>query len=112
MSYTVTINLPNLPVGGTLIIDSLGEFENGGSYDISDDDAALYQARNAEIVSEYDAKGQISTTVKEGPTLADVFKDHPYIKVTTTPVVPVKTVTPVVPAASQIVTPPVDAGKE
>lgn len=112
MSYTIAINLPNLPVGGTLIIDGLGEFTNGASFDISDDDALMFQARKAEVVSDYDDKGQLHTSVETGPTLAEVYANHPYITVTTTPVVPPKVVTPVVPTV--LVTPPVvtDPGKE
>ena len=115
MSYTIALDYPNLPVGGTLIIDGLGEFENGQSYDISDEDAAQYQARKAVISSDYDEKGQLHTTVAVGPTLAEVFEGHPNITVTITPPVVVPPKVAVVPPVTQVSTSPVvnvNTGKE
>lgn len=80
--YSIAIDLPNLPEGGTLIIDGLGEFTNGTTTDVSEEDALSYQSRNAEIESDYDDEGKLHTSLKAGKTLLEVFANHPFIKVT------------------------------
>lgn len=106
MSYTLKIDLPNLPADGTLVIDGLGEFTNQTDNTISDEQAAAYQAQQAYIESDFDDKGFLHNKLMPGRTLVEAFANHAFITVTVDPVVPVKAVTPVVPAAP-VVTPPV-----
>ena len=108
--YTIAIDLPNLPEGSALEIDGLGEFQNGQTFDISDELADTYQARKAVLVSEYDEEGHLHNSLEAGPTLMEAFADHPFIKVTAkSGTVPPKVVAPVVtPPVAPVVTPPAD----
>ena len=108
--YTIAIDMPNLPKGGKLEIDGLGEFVNGETAEVSDVDADSYQARKATLDQKYDDQGFLHGTLVEGPTLDEVFKDHPYITVTYKADPVVAKVVPLV--VAPVVAPPIiDSGK-
>ena len=83
--YTIEINLPNLAKGAEVAIDGLGVFENGHTYYVSAEDAEIFRLRNTTHPSgEHDpADGFMTYETKQGPTLLQAFKGHPYITVMT-----------------------------
>jgi hypothetical protein len=71
LPYKITFDLPNSSKGQGVAVNGLGEFQNGKSYDISDEQHDQYRAFNSVQVDELDAKdkptGQVVTRI--GPTL-------------------------------------------
>jgi hypothetical protein len=66
MSYKITFNLPNLPKGQGVAINGLGEFKNGSSYTIDNDQHDQFRAFNSVQVDDEET-GQVVTEL--GPTL-------------------------------------------
>jgi hypothetical protein len=82
--YNLTIDLPNLAKGAEVDIDGLGRFENGGSYEISDDEAEAFRTKHQTVTSEYDSEGNLHTTLEKGPTVAQAFSGDKNVTVRTT----------------------------
>lgn len=79
--FTITIDLPDLPKGTEVDIDGLGTFENGGSYDITDDENYDFQVRHQTISTVTSGAGHVSNTLVLGPALDEAFANHKHIKV-------------------------------
>src|SRR3954447_7334283 len=75
--------MPNLSKGQSVGITGLGEFENGQTYVISEEDHAVWQAANAVLEDELDDKGlPTGHVVPRSPgTLLTAFKDVDGIQV-------------------------------
>lgn len=71
MTYKITFDLPNLSKGQGVAITGLGEFENGSSYEITDEQHATYRQVTSRQVDETDDKGNPTGRVltELGPTL-------------------------------------------
>lgn len=82
--YTVEVNMPNLAEGVEVEVDGLGVFENGGTYQLSDEEAQFFRQKHSHIETEYGEEGQMSNTLVLGPVLEEAFKDSETIKVTHT----------------------------
>jgi hypothetical protein len=67
--YEIAIDLPDLPEGELVQIPGLGTFENGGTYEISEEEAVAYQAYHATVAMETDEEGNTTTELVSGPAL-------------------------------------------
>lgn len=79
--FTLTLDLPNLPKGGDLEIDGLGTFQNGSSFEISDEQANAFSTKDSTLKTTTHEDGKLSNVIVPGRTLVEAFKDHPYITV-------------------------------
>lgn len=79
--FTISIDLPDLPKGIEINIDGLGMFENGSSYDITDEEAYGFQVKHQSIQSVTDSDGHTNNTLVLGPSLDEAFAKHKHIKV-------------------------------
>lgn len=73
--YELHINMPNLMDGATVELDGLGIFENGGTYEVSREEALAFQASRRVLLSGFDAYGNFRRIDIEGPTLEEAFED-------------------------------------
>lgn len=80
--YTMKIDLPTVAKGADVEIDGLGVFENGGEYEISDEEAQDFRAHHTTQTFEHDDEGNLIVTQKQGPTVAQAFRGHKHITVT------------------------------
>ena len=69
MPYQITIDHPNLEEGTELTILGLGTFAQGGTYDISDEQAAAFQAAQATDVGDFNDEGVYVPNMQLGPAL-------------------------------------------
>lgn len=76
--YKLTVDVPGSPEGEVFQIPGLGEFENGASYEISNEEAANYQLYHSTMV--LDKKGNFIS--KLGPTLKSAAKSMHGVTVT------------------------------
>lgn len=79
--YKMTVQLPNLPKGAEVAIDGLGVFENGYEYDISEEQANTFRARNAAQLFSHDKDGNLEVKTEQGPTLLQAYKKDDGIEV-------------------------------
>jgi phage-related protein len=66
LQYKITFDLPNLSKGQGVAVNGLGEFKNGRSYTITDEQHDQYRAFNS-VQIDGEEPGQVIT--KPGPTL-------------------------------------------
>jgi hypothetical protein len=57
MGYRMKVNLPNRPQGVEISIPGLGAFENGKTYDVTDEQATAFRRARGKMVDDVDAKG-------------------------------------------------------
>lgn len=84
MGYKLSVNHPNLPKGGEVMIPGLGTFKNGETVEISDERAEAYQAANGtlkEVVEKGSGKPTGETRREPGPPLDKALADAYGIKV-------------------------------
>lgn len=80
--YKVEVNMPNLPKGVPVEVDGLGVFENGATYEISEEEALAFRQKHVVIQTKYDDEGKMTNTPVLGPAVVDAFKDSETVKVT------------------------------
>jgi len=71
--YKVVIDKPNLAEGATIELDGLGIFANGGTYEVSDEEAATFRTRHSTTISRHDKRGRLVQRIVEGPDLITAF---------------------------------------
>ena len=71
MSYKLTVNLPNQGAGTKVLITGLGEFDNGGEYEITEVQAATFRTAQGKAVSSTDDKGNVTYGWEDGPNLTE-----------------------------------------
>lgn len=79
--HTISIDLPDLPKGTEVEVDGLGKFENGYTYDITDEQADYFRIKHQTLHTELGENGSQQNSIVLGLSLEEAFADHPYIKV-------------------------------
>jgi hypothetical protein len=83
MGYKLELDLPNYGKGVEVYLEGLGILENGGTYEVSDEEAAAFRVVH-QIVTYHtnpDTGMVTHTTEEPGPTVLEYFKDREGIKV-------------------------------
>lgn len=80
--YEMKLDFPNLNKGDLVEVDGLGVFENGASYQISEEEAEQYRSTRPTVTTSTSKKGQMTTTSELGPTLLEDYSKHDHITVT------------------------------
>lgn len=82
--YEVTVNQPGLPKGELVQIPGLGEFENGSTFDVDEDQHNAFRTYHSgqEMAQDDDGAWYVSN-VKPGPTLLQAFPEGTALEVVT-----------------------------
>lgn len=85
--YKISFDFPNLAKGTELEIGGLGRFKNGGTYEVSDEDAQNFRVHNQHLETvvvepeDDDDEPTERVDIVLGKTLEDAFDEHPHVHV-------------------------------
>lgn len=82
--YKIEFDMPNLARGTEVQIDGLGTFANGGTYTITNEQAAAFRVAGRKQRFVPDGHGAVDVVTEDGPTVLQAFKDAEGVTVTTT----------------------------
>jgi hypothetical protein len=57
VGYKIKVDLPNRPKGAEISIPGLGAFENGKTYDVTDEQAGAFRRARGKMVDDVDGEG-------------------------------------------------------
>jgi hypothetical protein len=83
MGVKVKVDLPNVPHGADVQISGLGIFTNGSTREVTEAEQEEFRNLRGRVVQVGDRAedGTAAVEFQQGPALAQVFKDHPYISI-------------------------------
>ncbi len=72
--YVLTVDIDTLAKGVPVEVDGLGVFENGYSYDISEEEAEAFRIKGTTQSFSHDKDGNLIVKTEVGPTLLQAAK--------------------------------------
>jgi hypothetical protein len=83
MGYTIKFEYPNLSPGQVVQVPGLGEFENGKSHELTDEQVQAWRASNFSLLPVMDKANQPTGEYrrKEGMRLSEYFAHSDYVTV-------------------------------
>lgn len=83
MPFEVKFEDESIPKGQAVVVDGLGEFENGKTRLVSDEENETFMARNQVVSTSVVPKtGETRAVVEPGPSVAEAFKKDSRFTVT------------------------------
>ena len=78
LAYEVSLDLPGMPKGELVQIPGLGTFENGTSFDVTEEQANAYRVYHQRVDMVYDEETNelLGSEASVGPTLLQAYKNE------------------------------------